>query len=276
MINLMYCGNDGAFKGMLLSILSILKNTQEQLSIYVLTMDYTEANERFKPLSQRHIEIIKSAILEHNSQNRLIVIDAGKEFKSTMLQSPNIETGYTPFCMLRLFADLYPEIPDKILYLDTDTMSHRDIKELYDIDVSEYEFAGVRDFLGKFFLNAMYMNSGVLLMNMAKIRETGMLKKARNICKKKKMNFPDQTALNFASRKKLYLKNKYNCQKFLHDDTVIQHFSKTLKLGKPKGVNIVNIKPWNVDRVHNELHIYCYDDVYKKYDELLLECRVES
>lgn len=42
----------------------------------------------------------------------------------------------TPYTLLRLLADLIPEIPDKILYLDMDIMIAGDIRELYDIDVS--------------------------------------------------------------------------------------------------------------------------------------------
>ena len=45
---------------------------------------------------------------------------------------PNMDTRFTPFCMLRLFADLVPEIPDKILYLDTDVLCRAPFDDMYD------------------------------------------------------------------------------------------------------------------------------------------------
>lgn len=41
MINLMLCGNDKVFDGMLLTLLSIRKHTQEELNVYILTMNLT-------------------------------------------------------------------------------------------------------------------------------------------------------------------------------------------------------------------------------------------
>lgn len=31
-------------------------------------------------------------------------------------------TRFTPCCMLRLYADRIPELPDRLLYLDTDVL----------------------------------------------------------------------------------------------------------------------------------------------------------
>lgn len=45
---------------------------------------------------------------------------------------------------MRLFADLVPDMPDKVLYLDVDLLFNRDIRLLYDIDVEGYEYAAAR------------------------------------------------------------------------------------------------------------------------------------
>ena len=73
-------------------------------------------------------------------------------------------------------ADLIPEIPDKILYLDIDMMAAKDISELYNIDISEYEYAAVREKYGSKIIRPDYINAGMLLLNMNKIKETGLLK----------------------------------------------------------------------------------------------------
>lgn len=77
-------------------------------------------------------------------------------------------------------------MPDKILYLDIDMMAGDDISKLYNIDVSEYEYAAVREKYGSIFIWPDYINAGMLLLNMKKIKETGLLEKARALIKTKK------------------------------------------------------------------------------------------
>lgn len=61
-----------------------------------------------------------------------------------------------------------------MLYLDVDILFNRDITLLYDIDVSEYEYVAARDHYGKYLLNPNYINAGVLLFNMKKIKQSGL------------------------------------------------------------------------------------------------------
>ena len=70
--------------------------------------------------------------------------------------------------MLRLLADMVPNIPDKLLYLDIDMMIGDDLSKLYNIDVSEYEYAAVKEKYGSIFIRPDYINAGMLLMNMKK------------------------------------------------------------------------------------------------------------
>ena len=57
----------------------------------------------------------------------------------------------------------------KIIYLDTDMMMNGDIKELFDIDISNHELGVVLDRYGRWFLSPKYFNAGMLLMNMKNI-----------------------------------------------------------------------------------------------------------
>ena len=113
----------------------------------------------------------------------------------------------------RLFADMIPEIPYKIIYLDTDTIVNGDLKELFKIDITDYELACVDDLYN--WLNPYrwkvkhYFNSGVLLLNMKAIRKTKLFKNSREMVATKKMFSPDQDALNFIVKKKLVLPNKF-------------------------------------------------------------------
>ena len=261
MINLMYTGNDYVFKGIMLSVMSILKHTNEELNVYIVTMDI----DNFKGINQDMVNLLDKVVKEKNINSKCYLIDATNTFINEMKDSKNLNNFYTPYCLLRLFSDLL-DLPNKILYLDTDTMVNKDIKELFDIDITNYEFAGVVDRLGRFFIDKNYINSGVLLLNLEMIKKTELFKNTRELVKTKKMAFPDQSALN--KLKKYYLKipSIYNSQRYLKKDTVVKHFCKSIRWLPI--YHTINVKQWEVKSVHKRLKIHAYDDIFKKYEEI--------
>jgi len=267
MINIMFAGNYKVFDGILIASLSILKHCQEEINVYLLTMDLREVNENYKEISNKDINILQNLYQSKNKNSKVIKVDVKDIYLKELAKSPNSESFYTPYALLRLLAEKIDIIPDKILYLDADIVANDNIKKLYDIDINGYEIAGVRDYYGKFFFYPSYLNSGVLLMNMKRIRETKLLSRALNLCNTKKVFLPDQTAINKFAKKKLILPSKYNDQKNLKNDTVIRHFSMTLKFF-PK-FKKQNIKPWHIDDVHNVLKIHEFDDIFDTYKNII-------
>ncbi len=178
------------------------------------------------------------------------------------------ENAYcTPYTLLRLLADLVPNMPSKLLYLDIDMMIGDDITKLYNIDVSDYEYAAVKEKYGSWFIRPDYINAGMLLLNMEKIQETGLLKKARYLIKTKKMLFADQDAIFRSTTKKLLLPRIFNEQsKFNKEDTVVCHFCKRLMfLPYP---HTENFKQWNVEEVHKVLKCHSFDEDLEEYLKL--------
>ena len=267
MINLMFCGNDKVFDGMVISLLSITKHTKEELNVYILTMGLPEIKESFISISEDKANALDEIVKKANPKSKVILIDITKIFKEEMLKSANMKTHYTPYILVRLFSDKIRELPDKILYLDCDIVCYKDIKELYDNNIDDYEIGAVQDFIGKKMISKKYINSGMLLMNLKKIRQTGSFTKAREICNKRRMLMPDQTAINIACKTKLYMPDKFNEQDTRKDDTVIRHFSMKVKFFPI--LKFTNIKPWNIDRVHNEYQIYDYEDIIEEYQEII-------
>ena len=263
MINLMFCGNEKVFDGLIISLISIVKYTKQALNIYILTMDLSDIDEKFKPINNKQKNILEKLIQEKNKNSKITLIDITKLFKEELLKSANIKTHYTPYILVRLFSDKIDIIPDKILYLDSDIVCYKSIDELYNINIEQYELGGALDYFGRRMINSKYINSGVLLMNMKLIREHGSFIKARKMCKNKKMLLPDQTALNKICKKKLYLSRKFNEQKAKQSDTVIRHFSMTMKFFPT--FKLINIKPWQIDKVHEIYQIYDYEDIIKEY-----------
>ena len=176
----------------------------------------------------------------------------------------------TPYTLLRLLADLIPEVPNKLLYLDIDMMANDDISKLYNIDISEYEYAAVKEKYGSWLIRPDYINAGMLLLNMKKIKETKLLEKARQRIKTKKMLFADQDAIYWSTTKKLLLPRIYNEQsKFNKKDTVVCHFCKRLLiLPYPR---IENYKQWQVEEVHKVLKCYSFDKDLEEYTELKMK-----
>lgn len=272
MIPIIYAGNKGAFDGMLISILSLTKHTEEPLDIYILTMDLTEKKDVFLPIDETHRAFLDAICKEKNPNSCVTLLDVGDLYKSTLLNSPNATTSYTPYTFLRLFIDKLP-LPDKVIYLDTDTVINGDIASLYETDIGEYEFGGALDYYGKVFMGRKYVNAGVLLLNLEKIRETSLFEKVIDLLNRKKVFLPDQTALNKLVKKKLILDGKYNEQKHFKDNTVIQHFTKTI-IWLPF-FHTRNIKPWHVDDVKNRL-THKYDDILDLYTQKKLQFEKES
>lgn len=265
MINLMFCGNKKVFDGMLIALLSITKHTDEALNVYVLTMDLSDENKQYIPIDEKHRNILEEKIQEKNKDSKVILIDATQYYKDDFKHSLNKKTHYTPYIFLRLLSDVIDGLPDKILYLDCDIVCYKDIKELYDIDISDFEIAWCIDYLGRTWISYDYCNSGVLLINLKKVKESGCFTDARKMVRKREMMLPDQTALNKCCTKQLILPDKFNEQNKRTDETVIRHFSMTLKkFPYPK---VQNVKPWQIDDMHKKYKIHDYDDIINEYEE---------
>lgn len=265
MINVLFCGNEYVFDGIVTCALSMFKRseTKEPFTFYVYTMDVSHLNPKYTPISDSMIKFLDNIVKSYNPENQVIKVDVTDLYNKEFKGSPNEGCYCSPYTLLRLFADLIPNMPDKILYLDVDIMFNRDIKLIYDIDVTDYEYAAARDHYGKYLINPNYINAGVLLFNLKKMKETNILEKARHLIKTKKLVFADQSALIRSTTKKKMLRQKFNDQKFLHKHTIIRHFSKRLFwLPYP---HTDNIKQWNVSKVHKVFKYYQFDDILYEY-----------
>lgn len=264
MINLLFSGNSYVLDGVMTTLLSIEKHCKDPITAYVFTMDVTYLNPKFTPIDDDVIDFIDKMLKDTNPESKCIKVDVTDLYKAELGGSPNEGSYCTPYTLLRLLADKVDGMPeDKLLYLDIDLMFNDDIRKLYDIDITDYEYAAAKDHYGKKFLRHDYINAGVLLFNMKKIRETGLLEKARKMINEKHMVFSDQSAIYNCTTKKLLLSQRFNDQKWLKKDTIIRHFCKTLKLlPYPR---TVNIKPWRISDIHKVFGCYHFDDVLYEY-----------
>ena len=264
-INLLFSGNEKVFDGILTCLLSIFKRTKDRrpFHIYVMTMDVSRIKPEYTAIPREMCDYLESVAREYNPLSRVIRLDVSDLYEREFALSPNEQCYCSPYTLLRLFLDLVDQVPDKMLYLDVDLLFCRDIALLYDVNISRYEYAAARDHYGKFLLNPNYINAGVLLFNMKMVRRTGLLVKARDLIRTKKMMFADQDAIYRSTTRKKMLSQRFNDQKFLYKNTVIRHFSKRLfYLPYP---HTENVKQWNISRMYRVFGYTQFDDILQEY-----------
>lgn len=272
-MNILFCGDRNVQDGLLIAVLSLLENTQEHLDIYVLTLDMSMNGRIYSPIEQTFVDYLNGTVsAQYDDRLYTKLIDTTDLFKDETPDA-NLSTRFTPCCMLRLFADKIDEIPDRILYLDTDVICRRDFGDFYYQNMDGVEIAGVLDYYGSWFFRKNifkrdYLNSGVLLMNMCELRKTGLLSSCRHMCTTKQMFMPDQSALNKLSVSKRICERKYNDQRRLHSDTVFQHFTTHFRFFPY--VRTETVKPWQTEEVTTILHIpeSEYGALFAKYYDI--------
>lgn len=264
MVNILFAGNKKVFDGALSQLISIINKTKESITCYIFTMNLQRINSEYISITDEQIEFLDKVVKRKNNNNKIIKIDVTDLYEQEFHKCVNEGAYCTPYTLLRLFADIVPNMPEKLLYLDIDMMVADDIAKLYNIDISDYEYAAVREKYGCIFIRPDYINAGMLLINMKKIKETKLLEKARKLIKTQKLLFADQSAIFFATTKNKLLPRIYNEQsKFNKKDTVICHFCKRLMLFPY--LHTENYKQWQVEEIHKYLKCYAFDKDLEEY-----------
>ena len=268
-MNILYCGDKGIAKGVLVSILSILEHNKGEIHFYIMTIDY----DKVQQFEKKTADYLNKLVKKTNEKSFVKLIDATAVFVEN-LPKKNMNSYFTPCSMLRLYLDRVPELNklDRILYLDYDVMCRKSLSEFYNTDMKGVEAAGVLDIYGKHFyhyhgIRQTYMNSGVMLFNIPECIKNGMFTKAVIMCAGRWMMLADQAALNKSIKYRKLMPRKFNEQaERPSKDTVLHHFSNNFKF--IPYFHVQKVKPFEIDKIHNVLKIFEYDDILKEYDKL--------
>lgn len=265
-MNLLFCGDENVADGVLLSAMSVAEQVMAPLQVFLFTAAVEDGAQTRRPISARFAKRLEAVLRKINENSRVVLCDLTELF-AARLPLANMNTRFTPLCMLRLYADLVAEIPERVLYLDSDVLCRGDFSDFYHQDMTDVEIAGSLDRYGRWFFNGgplrqRYLNSGVLLMNMEQIRAGGLLERCRGLCRDRKMLMPDQTALNRLAKKRI-LPRRYNEQGAPRPDTVFQHFSTRFRFWPY--IHTQTVKPWEIEKVHHILGQREYDRLYAHY-----------
>lgn len=142
---------------------------------------------------------------------------------------------------------------DKVLYLDSDLIVRKDIKDLYHTDLDCYAVAAVYDFKAQDRKKDLsipkeyeYFNAGVLLMNLNYWREKDLTNLLIEfiLVKKEKLKYWDQDALNAILYDQVKLvNNEWNVQSASFESNTVQ----SEVLADPAIVHFTGAsKPWHI------------------------------
>ncbi len=145
-MNVLYCGDKNIEDGLIISVLSLLKNVETVINVYVLTINSKEWN--INGVTDKCIDVLDKKMKLINKENHIKKIDITEIFEKEV-PARNMKTRFTPCCMLRLFADEITELPNKILYLDNDVICRKDCQDFYNQDMENYEIARIFRLLWK-------------------------------------------------------------------------------------------------------------------------------
>ncbi|WP_349946250.1 glycosyltransferase family 8 protein [Lacrimispora sp. BS-2] len=193
-MNVLYTCDDNYIWVMGISIISLYQNNTENddLNVFLLGDHISDVNKNIlKDIAGKYNRII--SIID------IPMLDIPKEL---------VSRRWPISAFTRLFsAELLPDRLDKILYLDCDTIINSDIKELESIDMHHYIFYGVKDCIGSSYKkniglsnNALYVNAGVLLIDLNELRKVNVYEVLSNYLKRyiAYINYADQDLLNGA------------------------------------------------------------------------------
>lgn len=268
----LYSSDRNYAKLSMVSIASLLENNQdaENIKIYYINnnigADYEEKLNNLVKMFGREI----------------VYIDATKIDTSFIEQSWYSISGYYRI----LVTEMIPE--SKIIYLDCDTVVIGSFKELWDTNLNDYLFAGVKDTVQNYVAtavgqanNSYYINAGFLYMNLVKLRNIGFNNRVKDYFCKYNGLIPhyDQGVVNALGYGKiLYLSPRYNFTsqfftynvKQLKSLFSISDFYSQQEMNEAKNdivvihyLNYFYGRPWKTNCQHPMLKYF--DDYAKKY-----------
>ena len=131
MIHIVFAPDDNYVMQTVVAMTSLLENTRDEVTIHVLYLE--------NHLTKENILKLQSTVCLYNAQFEEVPVN-----ESLIKGFPILRHG--PAAYLRILAPyVLPDI-NKILYIDGDVIVDKSIAELYDIDVSKYEFEQISTF----------------------------------------------------------------------------------------------------------------------------------
>ena len=205
-VNIVYAANDKYAQYLCVTLNSLLNYVSDnrKYNIFILETDISDINKNY-------IEQVGKG----KANVSITFINTVEQFNKYGTEKLFCHLYFTKEMYLRIFIPSILSDFDKAIYIDIDTIIMDDISKLYDMDLGDSYLGAAKDFntivnykyydsVKKYFDEILkfkdvntYFNSGVLLMNLQKLREISVIEKTYELLDKyKELLYPDQDILN--------------------------------------------------------------------------------
>lgn len=218
-----YISDDNYILPTIISITSLFANKRKSsyYEVYVIINNISQENMQL-------LENLKKEFVDINIINGESYVRSYENIK----QQRHVTTS----ALIKFFLPQILKNEDKILFIDGDTIIQQDLTELFHTDVTDV-FAGVvkdtftitsMDYIQKNNINCKnYFNSGVMLLNLAKLRIENISKKLIEDKQKFQTMFMDQDTFNkIFNENVLFLSYRYNFLNYYLDISTSKELSK--------------------------------------------------
>lgn len=264
-----YSSDDNYYRHLLVSMISLMENNQEfdNIKIYVLDNGISEKNKN-------------NLMMWVNKYEKKIVFYSFEHIEKKL----KTDNKFPLSAYGRLFLDEVVE-EDKILYLDCDSVVNGSFYELWNMSMDDNICLGVQDNVSAYYKtvigmkkNDIYINSGVLLIDLQKWRKLNLQEQAVEVIRKFKGSVPhhDQGVINaicYGKIKRVHPKYNFQCPMFEYTPKQLKVLNKNyyteneLKEAFEAPVFIhytegYSNRPWRKDSTHP------MKSIYRRYQEM--------
>lgn len=195
-MHIVYCG-DAAYVPMIgISMTSVVWNNLDSRIVFHLLVDDLRQRDAVRLQAFGRLYRNVAGIRVHR-------IDGGRPEMKVFRQ---LDSSYPESVNYRLLLpELLEDTVERVLYLDGDVICRGSIRTLWETNMGEALVAGVRDPLEQMHFQRVggkvYVNTGVLLMDLAGWRRANILEKVLDFYRQSGyLGYPDQDAINVTCR----------------------------------------------------------------------------
>lgn len=197
-MNIVYATSDLYSKPALISIKTLLMNNVNVDEIHIYYVEHG--------VSDKNKGLIRALVEEYHRQIDFIPMPESFSQVEGIMRADHVVYSYC------FFQDILPKNVNKVLLLEADSIVVGDLTELYSMDITDYYFAAADDMENKNIHKGLglkpdspYVNCGILLFNLEKMREEKYSEKIAKIIKtgKSKLFFEVQDEMNVAAEGKI-------------------------------------------------------------------------